>query len=664
MNAGDDSAPTRSALADVTLLAVVYFGLAVAAIYVARQPGTIAAVWLANAVAVAFILTMPRPREWLCLATVFISNFAANRVTGGSWFIASAFAVPNVLEIALATAILRRTGDVERFLSDHRSFLRLMSLGAFVPPLVSATLGAVLLELLSGGTLQNVWVDWYVGTALGAAGVLPLVLSLRTMPTREVATRRDLWGAVLGSALFSLALLGALRAFDYPFVLISTLLLVAASVSSRVAVFSYAAVLVCSMALALAFDWYAPPDRGSVVGRVQAYLSLLMVVIPAQIVAVLVSRQRALSVMLSAVGNRADSFVTFLDLSGAYRWVNRGRASYFRVANDSALGHTLAENEEPGTAEMLAPLVASAQRGTRALACVKLDTPLRGPRTFEVSAEPAVDEEGRAIGAVLCGTDITELEHSRRELELAVEELRAANLDLQQFVHIASHDLREPLNTIAQFSDLIYKTRCSQLDDAGRKYFDLVRTAVLRMRVLLDDVLRYVQVGSREREPRVAVDLDEVMHEIESSLRAQLERSGAGLEVGALGMVFGHRSLISLALQNLVSNAVKFVPPERAPQVQVLAERHGAEVHISVKDNGIGIEPERIASLGVPFRRLHSHRKFEGSGLGLAICKRVVEQNGGRLEIESALGVGSTFRLVLSAPPVERNSSPSIRTAA
>jgi two-component system, sensor histidine kinase and response regulator len=261
---------------------------------------------------------------------------------------------------------------------------------------------------------------------------------------------------------------------------------------------------------------------------------------------------------------------------------------------------------------------------------------------------------------VFCGTDITELEASRHELVRVVNELRASNGDLEQFVRIASHDLREPLNTIAQFCDVISQTKGHEFDETTKRYFGLVRGGASRMRTLLDDVLRFVRIGAGDSSSRSDVDLDAVVAEVTQGLQAQLEACGAKLHIGPLGTVHGHRSLISLAVQNLISNAIKFVPAERHPELQIGAVRAAGELRLTIADNGIGIEAARIRELGLPFRRLHARRRFEGTGLGLAICKRIAEQIGGRLEIDSILGEGSRFHLLLptfDAPRDKRSSS-------
>jgi signal transduction histidine kinase len=140
-----------------------------------------------------------------------------------------------------------------------------------------------------------------------------------------------------------------------------------------------------------------------------------------------------------------------------------------------------------------------------------------------------------------------------------------------------------------------------------------------------------------------------------------LNDSGGELVVAPLGTAWGRRASVALVLKNLVSNALKFMPPGRQPRVQVQASRRGDDLRITVSDNGIGIEPDKLAQLGTPFRRLHARRKYEGTGLGLAICKRIAEQHGGGIEIDSTPGEGSRFTLVLPDRRIEApaDASPS-----
>ena len=164
---------------------------------------------------------------------------------------------------------------------------------------------------------------------------------------------------------------------------------------------------------------------------------------------------------------------------------------------------------------------------------------------------------------------------------------------------------------------------------------------------MLDDVLQFVRLDAAPEMAPEPVDLDAVLAEVRVDLAALIESTGAAIESEALGCVAEHRSLLKLALQNLVSNAIKFVLPGQQPRVRVTATCGEGIFRLMVEDNGIGIEPSKGDELGTPFRRLHSRRKFDGTGLGLAICKRIAEQHGGRLEIEAAPAGGSRIGLSL-----------------
>ena len=180
-----------------------------------------------------------------------------------------------------------------------------------------------------------------------------------------------------------------------------------------------------------------------------------------------------------------------------------------------------------------------------------------------------------------------------------------------------------------------------------RLYFSQVSAGAARMKTMLDDVLAFVRLDEAPVRAPERVDLDRLAGDVSVALTAQIQNAGAQVEIGPLGSVTSQATLLSLALQNLVSNAIKFMAPGRSPVVKIAATRADGELRLSVSDNGIGIDARRFEELGTPFRRLHSRRKYEGTGLGLAICRRIAEQLGGRLEIESAPGQGSVFTVVI-----------------
>lgn len=242
---------------------------------------------------------------------------------------------------------------------------------------------------------------------------------------------------------------------------------------------------------------------------------------------------------------------------------------------------------------------------------------------------------------------LKDLRESHAQLQKTAAELQLANAGLLQFVRISSHDLREPLNTVVQFVGLVEDDHSADLSPDARHYLKLVRNAGERMRTLLDDVVRYARLQHGETEPRTPVALTPLMAELGDALAAQLETTGAQLHIGELPVVTGHASLLSQLFQNLVSNALKFMPPGRAPRIEITMQAADGMATITVQDNGIGISPEGMDKLFQPFSRLNLKREFEGSGLGLAISRQIAEAHGGTITVRSQPGEGSAFEVRL-----------------
>lgn len=232
------------------------------------------------------------------------------------------------------------------------------------------------------------------------------------------------------------------------------------------------------------------------------------------------------------------------------------------------------------------------------------------------------------------------------DLEARYRELERSNAALEQFAAIASHDLSAPLRTIQGFLRLLERKHADELSGEARAYVSHAVLASIRMQRLIDDLLVYARVGTIAR-PRERVPLGRVVEEVVQALAAA-ER----VEVGPpnpLPEVEAHRSELVQLFQNLIGNALKFVPAGREPRVRVTAERDGAAWRFSVSDNGIGIAPERAEELFEPFRRGTDDAGYEGTGIGLAIARKVVEQHGGRIWVQPSDGGGSSFCFTLPA---------------
>jgi len=241
--------------------------------------------------------------------------------------------------------------------------------------------------------------------------------------------------------------------------------------------------------------------------------------------------------------------------------------------------------------------------------------------------------------------------------EKARRELERSNRELAEFAYVASHDLQEPLRTVASYTQLLQRRYKGKLDGDADEFIDSAVEGAQRMQALIQDLLAYSRVGAKPEDPQ-RVDLNVVLDEVRKILRQTLSESGAEVvSRGPLPTVTGHERQFVQLLQNLVGNAVKFHDPARPPRVEVGAEAVPGGWRISVRDNGIGIDPKHFDRIFQIFQRLHGRDEYPGTGIGLAICKRIVELNGGRIGVESEPGQGSTFWFTVPDRPAPRGAS-------
>ncbi|HEX4087038.1 MAG TPA: ATP-binding protein [Chthoniobacteraceae bacterium] len=267
---------------------------------------------------------------------------------------------------------------------------------------------------------------------------------------------------------------------------------------------------------------------------------------------------------------------------------------------------------------------------------------------FEVAYSPARAPDGSVAGVIGVAYDITERFRAKEELERAAAELRRSNEELEQFAYIASHDLQEPLRMVASYTQLLERRYAAQLDDTAREFIAYAVDGAKRMQQFIAGLLHYSRVGT---EPRIMeeVNLDEVLDAALENLRMAIAESGALIERQGLPRVKGDARQLAQLFQNLVGNALKFRKPGQPPHIQITAGPAGDFWQISVRDNGIGLNPQFSGRVFIIFQRLHTREEYEGTGLGLAICKKIVERHGGRIWVESKEGEGATFSFTLPA---------------
>lgn len=244
--------------------------------------------------------------------------------------------------------------------------------------------------------------------------------------------------------------------------------------------------------------------------------------------------------------------------------------------------------------------------------------------------------------------DITPQKEAERELNKLLEDLKRSNEELERFAYVASHDLQEPLRTIASFTQLIERRYNGQLDEDADEFMDYIVEAAKRMKQQIEGLLEFSRVATKGHEFE-EVNMNELLNRTINSLNALIKECNVNITNDDLPIIRGDSGQLQRVFQNLISNAIKFRKYEEPLKVHISAnmDEKNAEYIFSVSDNGIGIEEQYLDRIFIIFQRLHTISEYKGTGIGLSIVKRIIERHGGRIWVESEFDKGSTFYFTL-----------------
>ena len=238
-----------------------------------------------------------------------------------------------------------------------------------------------------------------------------------------------------------------------------------------------------------------------------------------------------------------------------------------------------------------------------------------------------------------------ERRRGQEQLRLSVEELARSNAELEQFAYVVSHDLQEPLRMVASYVQLLEERYKDQLDSNAHEFIAYAVDGATRMKRMITDLLAYSRAGKNGKEI-VAVACEAALGQACADLRAPITEAAAEISHGPLPTVLGDAAQFTHLFQNLIGNAIKF-RSQAPPRVHVSAELNGQEWVFSVRDNGIGLDPQFADRIFMVFQRLHPREDYPGTGIGLAIARKIVEHQGGRIWVESEPGKGATFHFTV-----------------
>jgi PAS domain S-box-containing protein len=243
------------------------------------------------------------------------------------------------------------------------------------------------------------------------------------------------------------------------------------------------------------------------------------------------------------------------------------------------------------------------------------------------------DPQGNYLGNRTTVIDISDRVRLRNQAQIQHQELIRSNAELEQFAHIASHDLQEPLRMVISYLQLLERRYQGKLDRDADEFIDYAVDGAIRMQTLIQALLSYARVSSR-KQPFELVKCDLVLQDAISNLHVAITESAAIISHDSLPTVWGDATQLTQVFQNLIANAIKF-RREIPPEIHISVELNPSGWCFAIADNGIGIESQYLDRIFVIFQRLHTRISYPGTGIGLAICKKIVERHGGTIWVES-----------------------------
>ncbi len=271
---------------------------------------------------------------------------------------------------------------------------------------------------------------------------------------------------------------------------------------------------------------------------------------------------------------------------------------------------------------------------------------------FYVQGVPVLKDDGTVSRWIGSCTNIQEQKQIEHQLESLIaertDELQRSNNDLQQFAHVASHDLKEPLRKIRTFAGRLREDKNTTLSEKGAVYLSKLYAATDRMMMMIEGVLNYSMLNGDEQLPDL-IELSEIVSQAEQDLELLIQQKNAVITTKDLPAIEGARVLIYQLFYNLINNALKFTNEETPARISIEGNtsNDNSAVTITIKDNGIGFDPEFGEKIFDAFTRLNSRDRYEGTGLGLSLCKRIVQRHHGSISATGIKGNGASFKIVL-----------------
>lgn len=259
------------------------------------------------------------------------------------------------------------------------------------------------------------------------------------------------------------------------------------------------------------------------------------------------------------------------------------------------------------------------------------------PNTLTESQQIALKHLGKQVTLIL------ELKRKNALLKSSEERLKLQANDMEDYAHIVSHDLKEPVRMVNSFLGMFIKKYEDQLDEKGRKYIDFAQEGATRMNQLIEELLNFSK-NARVTGSFVPVDLNHTLEQVLKDIDYQVKEKNAEILVQKdLPTIEGIESALIQLFFNLINNSIKFTPSDRNPKINISSEETATSYVLKIKDNGIGIPDNQLDHIFTIFKRVHTNDQFTGTGVGLAIVKKIITVHNAGIEVKSEVNRGSEF---------------------
>jgi PAS domain S-box-containing protein len=351
----------------------------------------------------------------------------------------------------------------------------------------------------------------------------------------------------------------------------------------------------------------------------------------------------------SMVHNISD-VITLLDSNGTIIYQSSSIFEVLGYNNDETIGRNIFELLHPDNISSIATEMENLLKNEGNGPVVEFRFLNKAGNYILMEAQANNQLINPAINAIVVNSrDITQRKAVESAIMKQAHDLAVSNIELERFAYVASHDLQEPLRMVTSFMNLLQKKYNNQLDETANQYINFAVKGSNRMKLLITDLLRYAQVGTKPQ-PAELVDLSNSLAEMQVVMQHKIKNADTTIIAADLPTVIAIKTDIEQVLQNLISNAIKYQDEANKPCIKITGNDRSNDWLISVQDNGIGISPAFKEKIFEVFQRLHNNDAYTGTGIGLSICKKIVEKAGGKIWVESDVGKGSTFYFTIPKP--------------